>query len=99
MNGVHAAESGKVDKCCPRCEGLLVSVRMESDPYDSSEPLFLRMWRCVSCGTMLDSKILRNQTLTRLNSLSGDTPIPAVVERKGRRRAKFLYSRFPTQDE
>lgn len=43
---------------CKRCHGLLV----EDQCYDLLDDSFsLRAWRCISCGNLVDSVILKNQ--------------------------------------
>jgi hypothetical protein len=43
---------------CKRCHGLLV----EDQCYDLLDgSISLRAWRCISCGNLVDSVILKNQ--------------------------------------
>jgi hypothetical protein len=43
---------------CKRCHGLLV----QDQCYDLLDDSFsLRAWRCISCGNLIDSVILKNQ--------------------------------------
>jgi len=71
MNSALSSDAVSVGKRCPRCNGLLVVTLLESDPSNSIEPLFSKMWRCLNCGTLLDPKILSNQSLrTKRDSVS-----------------------------
>lgn len=43
---------------CKRCHGLLV----EDQCYDLlDDSISLKAWRCISCGNLVDSVILKNQ--------------------------------------
>jgi len=43
---------------CKRCHGLLV----EDHCYDLlDDSISLRAWRCISCGNLVDSVILKNR--------------------------------------
>jgi hypothetical protein len=43
---------------CPRCHGLMVSIRLE-DAGGSS--LYFSGWRCLLCGAVIDSVIKANR--------------------------------------
>lgn len=45
---------------CPRCRGFMV-VDHFTDMQLSSGPLWLRAWRCVSCGEILEPGIVRHR--------------------------------------
>ncbi len=45
---------------CTRCEGLMV-VDDLIDIRESSIPMWMRGWRCVSCGNIIDPMILRHR--------------------------------------
>ena len=45
---------------CPRCQGIMVSVRLE-DAMVSSGPELLGGWRCLTCGEVLDPVIASNR--------------------------------------
>ncbi len=45
---------------CTRCEGLMV-VDDLIDMQESSIPMWMRGWRCVSCGNIVDPLIQRHR--------------------------------------
>lgn len=45
---------------CPRCRGLMVWCRFTDLPCEA-ERMVGPIWRCVSCGEVVDSVILRNR--------------------------------------
>jgi len=49
---------------CQRCHGLMV-VDHYIDMQDDSGNLWMRAWRCVSCGDVLDSQIRSRRLLLR----------------------------------
>ena len=56
---------------CQRCHGLMV-VDHYIDMQDDSGNLWMRAWRCVSCGDVLDAQIRSRRLLlsTRETELS-----------------------------
>ncbi len=49
---------------CTRCEGLMV-VDDLIDMQESSIPMWMRGWRCVSCGNIVDPLIQRHRMVQR----------------------------------
>lgn len=49
---------------CPRCRGLMVLDHF-TDMQLSSGPLWLRAWRCVSCGEVIEPGIVRHRLAQR----------------------------------
>ncbi len=47
---------------CTRCEGLMV-VDDLIDMQESSIPMWMRGWRCVSCGNIVDPLIQRHRMI------------------------------------
>ena len=45
---------------CTRCEGLMVPDDL-FDMQESSIPMWMRGWRCVSCGNIVDPLIQRHR--------------------------------------
>jgi hypothetical protein len=45
---------------CRRCRGLLIADYL-TDLEDSSESLWLRVWRCVACGEVTERRIVRHR--------------------------------------
>lgn len=63
---------------CTKCEGLMVSDHM-IDIRESSIPMWMRGWRCVACGNIVDPLILRHRMIqgagaTRLLSTRTSEP-------------------------
>lgn len=57
---------------CERCRGLMV-VDHFVDLADQDGNLWLRAWRCVNCGAVMEPGILRNRTAkpSRLTQILG----------------------------
>lgn len=49
---------------CTRCEGLMV-VDDLIDMQESSIPMWMRGWRCVACGNIVDPLIQRHRMVQR----------------------------------
>lgn len=49
---------------CTRCEGLMVSDSL-IDIQESSQPMWTRGWRCVACGNIVDTLILKHRMIQR----------------------------------
>jgi len=63
---------------CTKCEGLMVSDHL-IDIRESSIPMWMRGWRCVACGNIVDPLILRHRMIqgagaTRLPSTQPSEP-------------------------
>ena len=44
---------------CAKCEGLMVADDL-IDARESYHPMWMRGWRCVACGNVVDPLILRH---------------------------------------
>lgn len=60
---------------CTRCEGLMVTDHL-LDMQESYGPMWMRGWRCVSCGNVVDPLIQRNRM--RQNSLGARAPVASI---------------------
>lgn len=49
---------------CTRCDGLMVSDSL-IDMEESSIPMWMKGWRCISCGNIVDPLILRHRMIQR----------------------------------
>ena len=58
-----------VDRNCPRCGGLLV-LHICMDLYNTGDELESPARRCVQCGEVLDTVILRNRRLRYESSVA-----------------------------
>jgi len=47
---------------CTRCDGLMVTDNL-IDMRESSIPMWMKGWRCVSCGNIVDPLILRHRMI------------------------------------
>jgi hypothetical protein len=47
---------------CTRCDGLMVADNL-IDIQESSVPMWMKGWRCVSCGNIVDPLILRHRII------------------------------------
>jgi len=47
---------------CTKCEGLMVSDHL-IDIKESSIPMWMKGWRCVACGNIVDRLILRHRMI------------------------------------
>jgi hypothetical protein len=47
---------------CTRCDGLMVTDNLV-DMEESSIPMWMKGWRCVSCGNIVDPLILRHRMI------------------------------------
>jgi hypothetical protein len=64
---------------CTRCEGLMVPDDL-IDIQESSIPMWMRAWRCVSCGNIVDPLIQRHRMIQESGAvqlLKLGTPVPA----------------------
>ena len=53
---------------CTRCEGLMVPDDL-IDIQESSLPMWMRGWRCVSCGNIVDPLIQRHRIIQASGAL------------------------------
>ena len=49
---------------CTKCDGLMVTDHL-LDIRESSIPMWMRGWRCVACGNIVDPLILRHRMIQR----------------------------------
>jgi len=49
---------------CTRCDGLMVTDNL-IDIMESSMPMWLKGWRCVSCGNIVDPIIQQHRMIQR----------------------------------
>ena len=47
---------------CTRCDGLMVADNL-IDMQESSIPMWMKGWRCVSCGNIIDPLIQRHRMI------------------------------------
>ncbi len=47
---------------CTRCDGLMVADNL-IDMQESSIPMWMKGWRCVSCGNIVDPLIQRHRII------------------------------------
>lgn len=47
---------------CTKCEGLMVTDHL-IDIRESAIPMWMKGWRCVTCGNIVDSLILRHRMI------------------------------------
>ncbi|MDE3244068.1 MAG: hypothetical protein KGO52_15260 [Nitrospirota bacterium] len=71
---------------CQRCDGLMV-VDHYIDMEDDSGHLWLRAWRCVICGEVLDPRIYRHRLIQ--TSLR-DRAAKVVAEKKGKKAREVV---------
>ena len=57
---------------CQRCHGLMV-VDHYIDLQDDSGNLWMRAWRCISCGDVLDAQIRSRRLLLKSNESAART--------------------------
>jgi hypothetical protein len=53
---------------CTKCEGLMVSDHL-IDIRESSIPMWMRGWRCVACGNIVDPLILRHRMIQEAGAM------------------------------
>lgn len=64
---------------CTKCDGLMV-VDDLIDMRESYHPMWLRGWRCVACGNVVDPLILRHRMIQEAGApclLKVEAPPPA----------------------
>ena len=60
---------------CTRCEGLMVSDNL-IDIQESGQPMWMRGWRCVACGNIVDKVILKHRMIQQSYVGSSARPAP-----------------------
>ena len=53
---------------CTRCHGFMVADNL-IDMLESSIPMWMKGWRCVSCGNIVDPLILRHRMIQQAGVL------------------------------
>ena len=53
---------------CARCDGFMVSDNL-IDLQESSIPMWMKGWRCVSCGNIVDPLILKHRMVQQAGAL------------------------------
>ena len=53
---------------CTRCDGLMVADSL-IDMQESSIPTWMKAWRCVSCGNIVDPLIQRHRIIQQAGAL------------------------------
>ena len=53
---------------CARCDGLMVTDNL-IDMQESSIPMWMRGWRCVSCGNFIDPLIQKHRMIQQAGAL------------------------------
>ena len=53
---------------CVRCDGLMVADNL-IDMQESSIPMWIRGWRCVSCGNIIDPLIQKYRMIQQAGAL------------------------------
>jgi hypothetical protein len=53
---------------CARCRGFMVADSL-IDMLESSIPMWMKGWRCVSCGNIVDPLILRHRMIQQAGAL------------------------------
>lgn len=71
---------------CTKCDGFMV-VDDLIDMRESYHPMWLRAWRCVACGNVVDPLILRNRMIQEAGALHLLKPAPPPVALLGSSKA------------
>ena len=53
---------------CTRCDGLMVTDNL-IDIQESSIPMWMKGWRCVSCGNIVDLLIQKHRMIQQAGAL------------------------------
>lgn len=61
---------------CPRCKGFMVIDDL-IDLQESFVPMWMRGWRCLACGNVVDPLILRHRLAQKTGAMR--VPKPKVV--------------------
>lgn len=70
---------------CQRCQGLMVADHCV-DLEEGSTHLWIRVWRCVCCGDIIDSLIRRHRLLVRSRPVVKAEPVTSPTEKKEKQR-------------
>jgi len=65
---------------CTRCDGLMVTDSL-IDLLESSIPMWMKGWRCVSCGNIVDPIILKHRMIQQAGAvrlLETETAVPRL---------------------
>jgi hypothetical protein len=65
---------------CARCHGFMVADNL-IDMLESSIPMWMKAWRCVSCGNIVDPLIQRHRMIQQagaLRLLGKETTLPLL---------------------
>jgi len=65
---------------CVRCDGLMVADNL-IDMQESGMPMWMKGWRCVSCGNIIDSLIQKHRMIQQagaLRLLGTETAMPRL---------------------
>jgi hypothetical protein len=74
---------------CARCQGLMV-VDYYIDMEDDQGTHWLRAWRCMACGEVIDPGIIQRRLVRELK-------LPGVIElATGRRKLRRTHHSVPT---
>lgn len=68
---------------CTRCDGLMVSDDL-IDMHESSIPMWLKAWRCVSCGNIVDPLIQQHRMIQQAGAsrlLENEAAMPRLRSR------------------
>jgi hypothetical protein len=67
---------------CTKCEGLMVSDNL-LDIKESAIPMWMKGWRCVSCGNIVDPLILKHRMSQQVGApqLLGEEAAPPRLRR------------------
>jgi hypothetical protein len=64
--GAAVTEEGLMH--CTRCDGLMVTDSL-IDLLESSIPMWMKGWRCVSCGNIVDPLILKHRMIQQAGAV------------------------------
>ena len=65
---------------CTRCDGLMVTDSL-IDLLESSVPMWMKGWRCVSCGNIIDPLIMKHRMIQQAGAmrlLGTETAMPRL---------------------
>ena len=75
---------------CQRCQGLML-IDYYIDMQDDQGTHWLKAWRCIGCGEVVDPGILRRRMVR-------ESRLPGFVERvSGRRKARRTFEIVPME--
>ncbi len=82
----NSRQEGETTMKCQRCRGLMV-VDHYIDMEDDSGHLWLRAWRCITCGEVLDPKIYRHRLI---QSSIRDCVAKVAAEKKAKKSREVV---------